>query len=65
LGKNLAERKRLSREVNKACLEALSSLEKGLIDFEGNAISKALGQIDIEKNQYNSKTSKEEDLTAI
>jgi hypothetical protein len=40
-------------------------LDKGLIDFEGNAISEALGQIDIEKNQYNSRTSKEEALTTI
>jgi hypothetical protein len=62
---NLAESKRLAREVNEACLEALSSLDKGLIDFEGNAISEALGQIDIAKNQYNSRTSKEEALTAI
>jgi hypothetical protein len=62
---NLAERKRLSIEVNEACLEALSSLDKGLIDFDGNAISKALGQIDIAKNQYNSRTSKEEALTII
>jgi membrane-bound ClpP family serine protease len=62
---NLAESKRLAREVNEACLEALASLEKGLIDFEGNYISEALGQIDIEKNQYNSGTNKEEALTAI
>jgi hypothetical protein len=62
---NLVESKRLSREVNEACLEVLSSLDEGIIDFEGNVISKALGQIDIKKNQYNSKTSKEESLTAI
>jgi hypothetical protein len=62
---NLAESKRLAREVNEACLEALSSLDKGLIDFEGNVISEALGQIDIAKNQYNSRTSKEEALTTI
>jgi hypothetical protein len=46
---NRAERKRLAREVNEACLEALASLDKGLIDFEGNVISEALGQIDIER----------------
>ena len=57
---NLVESKRLAREVNKACEEALSSLDKGLLDVEGNNISKALGQIDIAKNQHNSKTSKEE-----
>jgi hypothetical protein len=60
---NLAERKRLAREVNEACLEAISSLDKGLLDVEGNNISKALGQIDIAKNQYNSRTSKEEAMT--
>jgi hypothetical protein len=62
---NLAESKRLVGEVNEACLEALSLLDKGLIDFEGNAISEALGQIDIAKNQYNSRTSKEEALMTI
>jgi hypothetical protein len=62
---NLAERKRLAREVNKSCEEALSSLDKGLLDVEGDSISEALGQIDIAKNQHNSKTSKEEAQTTI
>jgi hypothetical protein len=62
---NLAESKRLARDVNEACLEALTSLDKGLIDFEGSVISESLGQIDIAKNQYNSRTSKEEALTTI
>jgi hypothetical protein len=62
---NLAESKRLAREVNEAYLKALASLDKGLIDFEGNDISKSLGQIDIAKNHYNSRTSKEETLIAI
>jgi hypothetical protein len=62
---NLAKSKRLAGEVNEACLEALSLIDKGLIDFEGNVISEALGQIDIAKNQYNSRTSKEEALEAI
>ena len=57
---NLAENKRSSREVNKCCEEALSSLDKGLLDFEGDSISEALGHIDIAKNQQNSKTKKEE-----
>jgi hypothetical protein len=43
----------------------LSLLKKLLIDFEGNSISEALGQIDIAKNQYNSITRKEEALTTI
>jgi hypothetical protein len=55
---NLEERKRLSKEANEACLEALLSLDKGLIDFEGNVISEALGKIDIANNQCNSRTSK-------
>jgi hypothetical protein len=62
---NLAESKRLAREVNEACLEAISSLDKGILDVEGNTISEALGQIDIAKNQYNSRTSKEEAMTTI
>jgi hypothetical protein len=62
---NLVERKRLAREVSKACLEAISSLEKGLLDIEGNTIFEALGQIDITKNQHNAKTSKEEARTTI
>jgi hypothetical protein len=43
----------------------LTSLDKGLIDFEGNVISEALGQIDIAKDQDNAKISREETLTAI
>jgi hypothetical protein len=62
---NLAESKILSREVNEACLEALSSLEKELIDFYGNSISEALRQIDKEKNHYNSRTRKEEAMMTI
>jgi len=61
----LAESKRLAREVKDACLEVLSSLDKRLIDFEGSNISEALGKIDIEMNQQNSKKSKEETLTTI
>jgi hypothetical protein len=43
----------------------LSSLDKGLLDFQGSVISEALGQIDIAKNQYNSRSNKEEALTVI
>jgi hypothetical protein len=62
---NLAERKRLAREVKDAFQEALSSLDKRLIDFEGSSIAEALGKIDIEMNQQNSRKSKEETLAAI
>jgi membrane-bound ClpP family serine protease len=55
----------LAREVNKACEEELSSLEKGLMDVERDSISKALWHIDIEKNQLNSRTSIEEAQTTI
>jgi len=47
---NLTEGKRLARDVTESCLEALTILDKGTIDFEGNSISEALGQIDIAKN---------------
>jgi hypothetical protein len=62
---NLAESKRLAREVKDACLEALSSLDKKLIEFEGSNILEALVQIDIGMNQWNSRKSKEETLTTI
>jgi hypothetical protein len=57
---NLAKNKRLTREVKIACEQALSSLDKESLDIEGDNISEALGQIDIVKNQLNSKTSMEE-----
>jgi hypothetical protein len=44
---NLAEIKRLAKEVNESCLEELPLLDTRLIDFEGNAIFESLGQIDI------------------
>ena len=62
---NLIESKRLAKEVNEACLEEISSLDKGLLDVEGNTISEALGKIDIAKNQYNSRTNKEKSMTTI
>ena len=62
---NLAERKILAREVHKACLEEISSLDKGLLDVEGNNISEALGNIDIARNQCNSRTRKEEAMMII
>ena len=40
---NMEERKKLSREEKEACLETLSSVNKKLIEFEENNISKALG----------------------
>jgi hypothetical protein len=43
----------------------LSSLKKGLIDFEGSNISEAMGQIEIEMNQQNSRKNKEETLASI
>ena len=62
---NLKERKRFSREVKEAFLEGLSSLNKNLIDFGGSNILEALGQIDIEMNQHNSRKRKEENLETI
>jgi hypothetical protein len=62
---NLEGRKRLTLEVKDDLQEALSSLEKKLIDFEGRSISEALGQINIEMNHHNSRKNKEETLEAI
>ena len=61
---NLVERKILDMEVKDAFLEAFSSLDKNIIEFEGSNISEALGQIDIEMNQKNYKKRKEETLTS-
>jgi len=57
---NLAESKSLALEVKDAFQEALSSLDKKLIYFDGSSIAKALGKIDIEMNQHNSRKNKEE-----
>jgi hypothetical protein len=62
---NLIERKILAIEVKYTFLEALSSLDKKLIDFEGSNILKSLGKIDIEMNQQNYRKSKEGTLTTI
>jgi hypothetical protein len=43
----------------------LSLLDKRLIDFEGSNISEALGKIEIEMNQQNSRKRKEETLATI
>jgi hypothetical protein len=57
---NLLESKRLAREVKKSCEEAFSSLDKESMHIERDNIPESLGQIDIAKNQLNSKTSMEE-----
>ena len=62
---NLEEDKKLSRDVKEAYLEALSSLNKKPIEFEGNNISEALGQIEIEMNQQNSRKNKEATQASI
>jgi hypothetical protein len=56
---NLEEGKKLAKDVKEACLEELSSLNKQLIEFEGNNISEALGKIEIEMNQKISRKNKE------
>jgi hypothetical protein len=62
---NMEERKKLVKYVKEACLEALSSINKQLIEFEGNSISEALGQIEIEMNQQSSKKNKKDTQKAI
>jgi hypothetical protein len=41
--KNLDQRKTLAREAKEACLEALSSVNKTMIEFEGNNMLDSLG----------------------
>ena len=62
---NLEEGKKLSRDVKESFLEALSSLDKKLIEFEGSNILETLGKIEIEMNQQNSIKKKEETLVSI
>ena len=62
---NLEEGKKLSIDAKEAFLEALSSVNKKLIEFEGNNISEALGQIEIEMNQQSSKKNKENIYSSI
>jgi hypothetical protein len=56
---NMGEGKKLSREAKEACLDALSPLNKKLIEFEGNNILEAMGKIEIEMNQQSSRKEKE------
>jgi hypothetical protein len=46
-------------------MEALSSINKKLIEFEGNNIFDSLGQIEIEMNQQISRKNKEATQAAI
>jgi hypothetical protein len=62
---NLGERKKLARDIKEACLEELSSINKNLIEFKGNNISKALGNIEIEMNQQISRKNKEKTQASI
>jgi hypothetical protein len=62
---NMEERKKLARDAKEACLETLSSVNKKLIEFEENNISEALGQIEIEMNQENSRKNKENIQSSI
>jgi hypothetical protein len=61
----LEQGKKLARDVKEACLEALSSLNKKLIEFDGNNISEALRKIEIEMNQQNSRKNKEDTQAVI
>ena len=62
---NLAESRRLAREVKIACEQALSSLDKESLDVEGDSISTALVKLYVVKSQLNSKRSMEEARTTI
>ena len=62
---NLEEGKKLFIDVKEASLEALSSLNKNLIEFKGINISEALGKIEIEINQQKSRKNKEDTHVVI
>jgi hypothetical protein len=57
---NIVERKRLAKEVKKACEEEFHSLDKESLGLVNDNISEVLGQVDIEKNQLNFRTNMEE-----
>jgi hypothetical protein len=56
---NLEESKKLAKEEKETCLNTMSSIETKLVEFEGNYILEALGQIEIEMNKENSRKNKE------
>jgi hypothetical protein len=57
---NIVESKRLDKELEKSCEESFHSLNKESLGLKKDNISEVLGQVDIEKNQINFKTSMEE-----
>jgi hypothetical protein len=57
---NIAESKKMAKEVKEACEEAFHSLEKESLGLDKDSISEVLGQIDIAKHQLNIKSNMEE-----
>jgi hypothetical protein len=57
---NIAESKRMAKEVKKDCEETFHSLEKESLGLEKYDIFEVLGQFDIAKHQLNIKTNIEE-----
>jgi hypothetical protein len=52
---NVAECKRMDKEVKKDCEETFHSLDKESLSLGKDNISEVLGQVDIEKHQINIK----------
>jgi hypothetical protein len=57
---NIAESKRLAKEIKEACEEVFHSLNKKSLGLEKDDCSEVLGQIDIVKHQLDIKASLEE-----
>jgi hypothetical protein len=57
---NIAESKRMAKEVKEACEESYHSLDKESLSFGKDSIYEVLGQVDIAKHQLNNKTNMEE-----
>jgi hypothetical protein len=51
--------KKIAKEEKETYLNTLSSVETKLVEFEGNGISEALGQIEIEMNKEKSRKNKD------
>jgi hypothetical protein len=57
---NIAESKKMAKEVKEACEESFHSLDKESLGLGKDSISEVLGQVDIAKHQLNIKTNMEE-----
>jgi hypothetical protein len=56
---NFEESKRISRELEEACLNALSAVDMEMVEIDVSSIHDTLGQIEIEKRKENINKNRE------